>query len=152
MISRIQSAYFKPDSLAEHVMTKIRKASKSVRVEVRPCERWLSDIKNRKVKQLKPSMLGWSACPREKSFIVVKLERPIEAGITLSGGNRIYERVLVSSQEGEEGGEFLIRQLLTDSEASFLLKAMVMSKSGPINVIMGGSGDYPESLSLTNVC
>jgi hypothetical protein len=144
MISGIQSAYFKPESLAEHVMSKIRKASKGVRVEVKPCERWLSDIKNRKVKQLRPSMMGWSACPREKSLIVVKLERPIEAGISLAGGNRIYERVLVSSPEGEEGGEFLIRQLLTDAEARFLLKIMDKSKSGPVNVIMGGVRGLPR--------
>ena len=144
MISGIQSAYFKPESLAEHVMSKIRKASKGVRVEVKPCERWLSDIKNRKVKQLRPSMMGWSACPREKSLIVVKLERPIEAGISLAGGNRIYERVLVSSPEGEEGGEFLIRQLLTDAEARFLLKVMDKSKSAPSNVIMGGVRGLPR--------
>jgi hypothetical protein len=144
MISGIHSMYFKQDSVADHVMSKIRKATKGVRVETRPCERWLTDIKNRRIKQLKPSMMGWSACPREKSFIVVKLDRPIEAGITLAGGNRIYERVQVSSAEGEEGGEFLIRQLLTDAEARFLLKVTEKSKSGPVNVIMGGVRGLPR--------
>ncbi len=83
-------------------------------------------------------------------MILIKLAQPIECGITMEGGRRLYERVNVSS---EEGGEWFTRQLVTDTEAKFFMRVEDRVKQGSsVNVIMGGFVGYPELQSLMNVC
>ena len=74
-------------------------------------------------------------------MILIKLGHPIECGITMEGGNRIYERVNVSPSDG---GEWLTRQFITDVEAKFFMDVENRVKAGsPVNVIMGGVRGLP---------
>ena len=75
-------------------------------------------------------------------MILIKLAQPIECGITMEGGRRLYERVNVSS---EEGGEWFTRQLVTDTEANFFMRVEDRVKQGSsVNVIMGGVRGLPR--------
>ena len=93
---------------------------KGNRVIAKADEEYLTDIKNRRNRHLKLSNLGWKGINQEKSLILVKLERPINIGVTMEGGNRRYERVCVSHTIKDTGEEWYGRQFLSNDESAFL--------------------------------
>ena len=142
LIAGINSDNFKSE-LGDGFMQKLRRAVEGVKVKAGPNDNWMNDIKNKRRKQLKMSNMGWWASPREKAMILIKLAHPIECGITMEGGKRIYERVNVSPSDG---GEWLTRQFITDVEAKFFMDVENRVKAGsPVNVTMGGGTRTPQS-------
>ncbi len=121
LIAGIPVANFNPkaDLLGDGFIQKLRRAVEGVKVRAAPSDTWLSEIRSRRRKILKLSNMGWWGSPKEKSMILVKLAQPIECGIIMEGGKRLYERVNVSS---EEGGEWFTRQLVIDTEANFFMR------------------------------
>ncbi len=145
MIGGINADNFKSD-LGDGFMQKLRRAVEGVKVKAGPNNIWMNDIKNKRRKQLKMSNMGWWASTREKAMILIKLAQPIECGITMEGGKRIYERVNVSPGEG---GEWFTRQLITDVEAKFFMDVENRVKAGsPVNVIMGGGTRPPQGTGV----
>jgi hypothetical protein len=143
MISGISSHYFQ-GTITEAFISKLRKAVKGSRVPAKADEEYLIDIRNRKNKCLKLSNLGWKSINNERSLIMVKLDRPMEVGITMEGGTRRYERVCVNTSTKESGGEWYGRQFLSKSEAIFFKKMEQRATNQPTSVIMGGVRGLPR--------
>ena len=153
IISGLKAEYFKSDFSVDALIAKIRKAVRGKIQSAVPSEAWLNDIKFKRKRHLKLSCMGWNfgaAKDREKVFILVKLENPIEVGISMLGGRRCYERVNVSYMQHEEGGEWFSRQFVSANEANFLINVerRVMVGETSVNVIMGGVRGLPRITEL----
>ena len=151
IISALKMDFFKSDYNCDWLVAKIRKAVRGRVISAVPSENWLNDIRHKRRRHIKLSSMGWSFGPakdREKVFILVKLETPVQVGVTMSGGIRRYERVNVASSKHDEGGEWLSRQFVTDDEANFLINVERRTLTGEVNVIMGGVRGLPRMTEL----
>ena len=52
-------------------------------VTSKACELSLADIKNKRRKSIKLSNMGWRQINMERALVLIKLETPLEVGITI---------------------------------------------------------------------
>ena len=149
IVSGVPSQYFNGGTLHDQIIEKLRKAVMGKSVTSKACELSLAEIKNKRRKAIKLSNMGWRQINMERAMVLIKLETPLEVGITMEGGIRRYERVLVTKPDKDnKGGEYYIRQFVDKEEAAFFLS---IEGKPDVDVREGGVRGLPRVTELDDI-